>query len=188
MQKLMVSIKNKDGVAEMKEVTVLRSWATASGATLFLHAGSGVYGHLDGAPVQSEADLDIIENPAQREAAKKWWKFTGKDLAETYYSAKAAAEKARLGDFQASGKTPETELDYVMYQSRNISGNDIVSEWSKPVSWVERFAVRPDWWGQASGISFKGVEYRRHEEQGVFVDPEKPATKTSSVKIKAAEI
>lgn len=158
MQKLMVTVKNAAGKEEMKEVTVLRSWATASGASLYLHHGTGIYGYLDGSPVRTEMELNIVDNPAQHALAIRWWKFTGQAKSEAFYAAKDAAEVARMGDFQASGQTPETELDYVMYQT---SKEHAPEDWSPPVSWVELFAARPDWWGQAEMIVFKGVAYRR---------------------------
>lgn len=180
MQKLFVTIKGKDGKEDILEVLVSRSWATASGATLFLHA-SGVYGYLDTAPVRTEEELYIIENKAQRAAALKWWQFYGKALSEKYYSEVEAREQAAQGDFQNDGAIPVTELDCVLYQSRTKGGT-----WALPFSWMSKFPARPDWWGQADSIAFKDVEYRVAGAPGA--DVADAPVKVPGKKIAAGEI
>ena len=154
MQKLMVSVKDNKGPEAVKEVMVLRSWADAAGKAVYLFHQTGIYGYLDGAPVQSEADFDIIDNPIQKTLAKKWWEARGRALSEAYYKAREEEARKLAGDFNEEGQG--TDLDYVMYASRPATGG----EWSQPFSWMDRFAARPDWWGQARNIGFADVEYR----------------------------
>jgi hypothetical protein len=171
MQKLAVSSKDGSGQDSVKEVMVLRSWANASGAAVYLFHGTGIYGYMDGSPVKNETDLDIIDSPIQRNVAKKWWDARGRALSEAFYSEKEAAEQARNGDFQDDGATPDTELDYVMYQTRTI-GKGKPGSWGQPFSWMDKFSVRPDWWGQARKIAFNDVEYSMVDaEEDVMVTP-----------------
>ena len=155
MQKLMIRPSGAKDTDPLKEVFVLRSWANASGAAVYLFHGTGIYGYMDGSPVKSEADLDLIDSPIQREVAKKWWAARGKALSEEFYARQAEREAERAGDFRARGSVPDTDLDYVMYQTK--AGN---ADWSAPVSWMDRFSVRPDWWGQAREIAFNDMAYR----------------------------
>jgi hypothetical protein len=154
MQKLIVNPKG----GTPKVVHVLRSWVNTPGPSVYLFHGTGIYGYADGSPVKSAEDLNVIASAAQRAVALKWWEGRGKALSEKFYAEKEAEESARAGDFQDKGLAA-TELDYVMYESRPATGKN--RAWSAPFSWVDKFSARPDWWGQASGIAFKDMEYRR---------------------------
>jgi hypothetical protein len=174
MQTLRVKVKDPTtGESEMKALRVLRSWASADGGSLYLFHGTGIYGYVDGSPVKTEEELDVIGSAAQRDMAKAWWKGRGKALSEAFYAERDAAEKARAGDFQADGRTPESDLDYVMYQSRPATGKS--KTWSNPFAWIDKFQTRPDWWGQAKNIAFKDTEYRMADDGAVAEEDTKQA-------------
>ena len=184
MQRLVINAKAKGG-EPAKEVQVLRSWVQSGGASVYLFHGTGIYGYVDGSPVKSEADLDIIDNPIQRAVAKRWWSGRGKEISEKFYAAKTDEERKRAGDFQDAALVPDTELDYVMYESRPAGSKN--KPWGPAFSWVDRFPSRPDWWGQAQQIAFKDMEYRMAEDSnpdsvsGVFSDKPPAGVKAGEI-------
>ena len=158
MQVLQLKRRDEQGQEAVVGVKVLRSWQDGSGRQVYLHA-NGIYGYKDGSPVRTQAELDVIGSKIQREMARRWWDATGKKLSAEFYKKKEDAERARHDDFIESSSESSTERDQVLYRVRPKGGRK--ADWSEPFAWMERFNVRPDWWGQAEGIVLKGFEYEK---------------------------
>jgi hypothetical protein len=151
-------VKTKDG--SQIEVNILRSWSDISGRHIFHHA-QGHYGYKDGTPLISETEFDSIGDPGQRTQAKNWWKRTGRAMSEKYYAQAAALARESIGDFRIVEDETMTSLDAVLYTRRPTLKGAI----SKPRSWMEWFAKRPDWWGQARKIDFLDYVYEMVQEE-----------------------
>lgn len=157
MQKLKVSIGtgNKESIIDL---TVLRTFQDAGGTLIHLLQG-GDYGYRDGAPIRTEAEFNIIGDRIQREAAIAWFRRRGKRLAEEFYTAQEIVRRRQMGDFvEKKTSVSDTDLDQVLYVRYPADNPSLPGT---TLSWMEAFASRPDWWGQADTISFADWIYKK---------------------------
>jgi len=146
---------------------VVRSWHTADGREVYLHA-DGTYGQKNGLPVMSASDLDVIDDARQLRAAQAWWESAGKRRAAAVYDS-AAADPARDNDeyvlyFTYAGKRPKDPGPGISFREAG-------------------FPVRPSWWGPAAMIDLGGTVYERVPESDAGVtDGTPPLSKTDGVK------
>ena len=162
MQTLQVKLRN----GETRTVHVHRSFQDISGLHIFQHH-NGVYGYVDGAPVQSRAELDHIP-PPHRRLALSWWERAGARMSADYYGAIEEENRRLAGDFQEELAAAEanTALDSVLYTRQQVAGGKKQAV-TAPKPWMEfGFRARPDWWGQAKEIAFSDVIYRTADPEG----------------------
>lgn len=155
-QELTVKVTNPDGTSSMKKIYVIRAWQESSGKQIFLFA-NGVYGYKDESPVRSESEFDAIHNKQQKQAAIFWWKKTGAEYSARFYAEQEAkaAEKAGVYQFELQGS--ESDLDSILYVRKSAKkGKGAVSD---PHPWMKWFSKRPEWWGQATVITFADFTY-----------------------------
>lgn len=148
-----LQIKTPEGV---KSVHIIRAFHDAGGKKVYLHA-NGRYAYKDGKPLLAASDLDIIGNVEQREAALRWWKYTGEAESKAYYDAVKQRERERIGDFHSGTVLAESDLDGITYVRRPALKKKTAV--SAPHTWREWFEHRPDWWGQAEIVQFRDFIY-----------------------------
>lgn len=138
-----------------KEVKIIRSWGTSGGNSVYLHQ-NGSYAYKDETPLRSASELDILPL-VQRERAVAWWNRTGKAESAAHYDGELQKARDAAGDFQTEMPNA-AELDAVTYTRRKFGGKK-TSATTAPHTWMEWFANRPDWWGQARAIAFVDYAY-----------------------------
>lgn len=157
--------EGKGEAARQRKVTVLRSWQSADGRALYLHA-NGIYGYKDGTPIKDIRELSIIMDKPSRARAELWWKIKGRKISQAFYD----AEAVRLEELASRGvpdlvEGDSTPLDELMYIRRPLNKR-LRSDFSDPFTWMEVFETRPDWWGGASMIDINGYRYERVDDPG----------------------
>lgn len=138
-----------------KPVQILRTWLSASGQSVYLHA-NGRYAYKNGAPLQSVDELDLISDRGQRTMAKAWWERFGQKESAAYYAAIEEKQLEAAGDFNES-TVDTSDLDAILYIRRPTGRKK--GAITKPHAWMEWFTKRPDWWGQAKKIDFADYIY-----------------------------
>jgi hypothetical protein len=102
------------------------------------------------------SDLDLIHDRGQRTLAKAWWERFGHKESAEYYAALDAKQLEAAGDFQESA-LDTSDLDAILYIRRPTGKKK--GAVTSPHAWMEWFAKRPDWWGQAKKIDFADYAY-----------------------------
>jgi len=158
MQKITVTGANGKSVI----VRVLCSWQ-AAGVKIFLHE-NGTYGYLNGDPVRSADELDIIPEP-EHTSAIFWWNAIGRGVSEKRYGSSQALQQA----------TPATNTAYYL-RFREIKPSPPPS----PMDYLSfGFRTKPDWWGSAVTITLSdGYTYERFTGAEATAEAEATAPET----------
>lgn len=159
MQRLKVKTKDDQGREAVKYVTVIRTWTDADGMQIHLHT-DGVYGYKDGSPVRTKEELENIPQEDHRDMALAWWNNGGKKRSAEHYRALREKQKARISDYSPTPAQAASDLDQTMYHRYPAAGGK-PKELPPAQPWMQFFAKRPDWWGQAAGVSFDEWTYER---------------------------